>query len=260
MTVFGVGGSISLTLFDQFTLAWIALALILFPIQLFVTAPYGRHMRGGWGPAIPNRLGWFAMEIVSLAVFASLFLVGPAEKHLPAWLLFTAWTLHYTNRSLVFPWRTHTRGKTIPLLIVLWAIAFNVVNAGLNGSALGTLYMYSDSWLADPRFLAGLVLFITGAAINIRADNALIALRKGGVEGYAIPRGGLFDVVSCPNHFGEIVQWFGFALMCWNLAGLSFAVWTASNLIPRAISHDHWYRAHFPDYPVRRKAVIPYLV
>lgn len=246
--------------FDTLTVAWIALALVLFPIQLLVTAPYGRHIRSGWGPAIPNRLGWFAMEIVSLAVFVSLFLAGSTEKRLPAWILFTAWTLHYTNRSLIFPWRMKTRGKTIPLLIVLWAIVFNVVNAGLNGSALGTLYIYPVAWLADPRFLVGLAIFIAGAAINIASDNSLIALRKGGVEGYAIPSGGMFEIVSCPNHFGEIVQWFGFALMCWNLAGLSFAVWTASNLIPRALSHHHWYRARFADYPVRRKAVIPFLV
>jgi 3-oxo-5-alpha-steroid 4-dehydrogenase 1 len=246
--------------FDQITLAWTALALVLFPIQLFVSAPYGRHMRAGWGPSIPNRVGWFAMEIVSLTVFMSLFLPGSAEKGLPAWILFTAWTLHYTNRSLVFPWRTRTRGKTIPLLIVLWAIVFNVVNAGLNGIALGTLYTYPDSWLADPRFLAGLVIFIVGAAINLTADSTLIRLRLFGETGYRIPRGGLFEFVSCPNHFGEIVQWFGFALMSWNLAGLSFALWTASNLTPRALSHDKWYRAHFADYPGGRKAVIPFLL
>src|ERR1700761_812280 len=63
-----------LMFFSVAVLAWIGLALVLFPIQLFVTAPYGRHVREGWGPRIPNRLGRFAMEIVSLALFATLFL------------------------------------------------------------------------------------------------------------------------------------------------------------------------------------------
>jgi 3-oxo-5-alpha-steroid 4-dehydrogenase 1 len=249
-----------LTSFDEFTLAWIVLALLLFPIQLFVTAPYGRHMRSGWGPSIPNRLGWFIMEIVSLAVFAALFLTGTALKHAPAWIFFACWTAHYINRSLIFAWRTHTSGKSIPILIVLWAVIFNVVNAGLNGTALGSLYIYPDSWLTDPRFIAGLALFLIGAAINLASDNALLALRKHGGTGYAIPRGGMFEYISCPNLFGEIVQWFGFALMCWNLPALSFAIWTASNLLPRALSHHKWYRAHFADYPKARRALVPFLL
>jgi len=246
--------------FDTITLAWIALALVLFPIQLFVTAPYGRHMRAGWGPGIPNRLGWFVMESVSLALFAFLFLAGTTPKGAPAWIFFALWALHYTNRSLIFPWRTHTTGKSIPVLIVVWAILFNCVNATLNGVELGSRLVYANSWLSDIRFLSGLVIFWTGAAINLWADDRLIALRSGSVTGYTIPRGGLFQRISCPNLFGEIVQWSGFALMCWNLPALSFAVWTTSNLLPRALSHHAWYRANFPDYPAARKAVIPFVL
>jgi steroid 5-alpha reductase family enzyme len=106
----------------------------------------------------------------------------------------------------------------------------------------------------------GLVVFAAGAGINIWSDNRLIGLRSGGQQGYTIPRGGLFEFVSCPNHMGEVIQWSGFALMCWNLPALSFAVWTAANLIPRAVSHHAWYRRTFPDYPPGRRAVIPGLV
>ena len=84
-----------------------------------------------------------------------------------------------------------------------------------------------------------------------------IGLRAGGSLGYTIPRGGLFEWVSCPNHMGEIIQWTGFAIMCWNLPALSVAVWTAANLIPRAVSHHKWYGKTFSDYPAGRRAVIP---
>lgn len=245
--------------FTVLVLIWIALALLLMPIQLFVTAPYGRHVRTGWGPSLPNRLGWFLMEAVSLALFAALFLSGPAPKTAPTWVFFALWVAHYANRSLIFPWRTKTRGKTIPLAIVLGAVSFNLVNAGLNGFNLGTLARYPNAWLADPRFLVGLAIFLAGAATNIWADNRLIALRNGD-SGYNIPRGGLFAWISCPNLLGEIVEWFGFAIMCWNLPALSFAVWTAANLVPRALSHHAWYRSHFMDYPRGRRAVIPFLL
>ncbi|MGH6871265.1 MAG: DUF1295 domain-containing protein [Rhizomicrobium sp.] len=246
---------------DTFAIAWTALALVLVPVQLFVAAPYGRHARAGWGPSIPNRIGWVVMEVVSLAVFEALFLSGGIPKTAPMWVFFALWTAHYVHRSLIYPWRTRTSGKTIPLTIVLGAMSFNVVNAGLNGAYLGALGpVYPDAWLRDPRFIAGAALFAAGAGANIWADTKLIALRRGGGRGYAIPHGGLFEFVSCPNLLGEVVQWLGFALMCWNLPALSFAVWTAANLIPRALSHHRWYCAHFADYPRSRRAVVPFLL
>jgi 3-oxo-5-alpha-steroid 4-dehydrogenase 1 len=246
---------------DIVAIAWILLAVALFPIQLVVTAPYGRHARTDWGPSISNQLGWSLMELVSLVVFAALFLAGPTTKTAPMWVFFALWTAHYVNRSLIFPWRTRTKSKSIPLAIVGSAVAFNMVNAGLNGLYLGCFgEVYPTAWLTDPRFIVGLAVFVGGAAINIWSDNRLIGLRAGGRQGYTIPRGGLFEWVSCPNHLGEIVQWWGFALMCWNLPALSFAIWTAANLIPRALSHHAWYGKTFPDYPPNRRGVIPALL
>jgi hypothetical protein len=250
-----------MTVLNIASIIWILLALVLVPMQLRVTAPYGRHVRTDWGPSISNQLGWCLMELVSLVVFAGLFLAGPDAKTAPMWVFFALWTAHYVNRSLIFPWRTHTEGKRIPLMIVGSAAGFNIVNAGLNGLYLGwSGDVYPTAWLMDPRFLVGLVVFLCGASINLWSDNRLIGLRAGGGQGYKIPRGGLFEWVSCPNHMGEIIQWWGFALICWNLPALSFAIWTAANLIPRAVSHHGWYRKTFPEYPPDRRAVIPTLL
>ncbi len=247
--------------FQIVIVAWIALAVILFPIQLKITAPYGRHNRAGIGPQMSSRLGWIIMESVSLFVFAALFLAGGTEKTTPMWIFFFAWVAHYTHRSFVFPLHTRTTTKTIPLVIVLAAAAFNIINGALNGGYLGFLSpSYPETWLTDPRLIIGLGLFLIGAAINIWSDYHLIALRDPQAANYKIPRGGLFEKISCPNHFGEIIEWVGFAIMCWNLPALSFAIWTAANLIPRAISHHKWYKKRFSDYPENRKAIIPYLV
>jgi hypothetical protein len=48
--------------------------------------------------------------------------------------------------------------------------------------------------------------------------------------------------------------------MCWSLPALSFAIWTAANLAPRALSHHAWYRARFADYPKQRRALIPFML
>lgn len=251
----------SVSSFNTLVVAWIILALLMVPIQLRITAPYGRHTRRGWGPMIDNRLGWILMEIVSPLTFAWFFLSGDQPKTTPMWIFFSLWIAHYLNRSLIFPLRLHTTGKKMPVSIALSAVFFNVVNGFTNGYWLGSLGpAYPENWLYDPRFGVGLFLFIAGAGINNWADNRLIHLRRGSDSGYRIPRGGLFRFISCPNHFGEIVEWTGFAVMCWNLPALGFAVWTAANLIPRAISHHRWYRSHFNNYPPERKAVLPGLI
>ncbi len=243
------------------SIAWTLAAVLLFPILLKITAPYGRHASNKWGPMIDNRLGWFLYESPSLIIFVTLLLTGGKSFTSPLWILFSIWTLHYIHRSIIFPLRTHTRGKKVPVMIVFSAIFFNTINAGLNGYWLGYVGPdYPDTWLTDPRFIIGAIVFITGLLINQFADKKLISLRKGGKTGYFIPRGGLFNYISCPNFFGEIVEWTGFAIMACNFPALSFAVWTAANLIPRALSHHRWYKEYFKDYPKSRKAVVPFVV
>ena len=96
--------------------------------------------------------------------------------------------------------------------------------------------------------------------INHRSDTILINLRKPGETGYKIPKGFLFNKISCPNHFGEIVEWIGFAILSWSLPGLVFVIWTMANLVPRSLNHHKWYKDNFREYPKDRKAVIPFVV
>jgi protein-S-isoprenylcysteine O-methyltransferase Ste14 len=71
----------------------------------------------------------------------------------------------------------------------------------------------------------------------------------------------MYRWISSPNYFGEIVEWLGWALMTWSLAGLAFAVYTTANLAPRAFSNHRWYREKFPDtYPSERRALIPFVL
>ena len=46
------------------------------------------------------------------------------------------------------------------------------------------------------------MVFLGGIGVNIWSDRVLVALKKEG-KGYRVPRGGLFELVSCPNYFGE---------------------------------------------------------
>jgi hypothetical protein len=210
---------------------------------------------------ISNRLGWIIMEFPALAVFSYFVLRGHAQGNNLIWIFSGLWFIHYFHRVLIFPFMTRTTGKKMPVAVMFMALFFNLVNGFINGYWFGFLCPpYPDSWFADPRFIFGIILFITGMAINLSSDQKLFHLRKGDQKGYFIPRGGLFDYVSCPNFMGEIIEWGGFALMTWSLPTLSFFLWTLFNLVPRALQHHRWYQKTFPDYPPERKALIPYIL
>jgi len=240
--------------------AWIAVALVAFLFLLLRPAPYGRHARSVGGPTLPARAGWLLMELPALVVLPGLFLLG--DRRGPVALAFCAlWLLHYAQRVLVYPLRFRGAGRPVPLTIAASAFGFNLVNGWINGRWLFTLAPpYPRDWLADPRFLAGAALFAAGFAANLHSDSILLALRRPGETGYRVPHGGLYRFVSCPNYLSEIVEWCGWALLTWSLAGVSFALWTVANLLPRALSHHRWYRATFPDYPPGRRAVVPFLL
>jgi len=190
----------------------------------------------------------------------ALYFWGPGEKSFPTDFFASLWLLHYFNRTLVFPLRTKTKGKKMPLVIVISAVLFNGVNGFINGYYFGFMSPYYDStWYSDYRFILGLLLFLVGLIINWSSDNILINIRRKSSDGYRIPRGGLFNLVSCPNHFGEMLEWTGFAILTWSVPAFSFALWTWVNLIPRALDHHKWYHEKFPDYPKERKAVIPFV-
>ncbi len=237
---------------------WVLIAVIIFPLLVKVRAPYGRHTRSGWGKTIDNHLGWLWMEIPALLVFPALVIFGPSEKNWVSWLLVFLWMVHYIHRTLIFPFRLRTRRKKIPLIIVWMGIVFNVVNGFFNGYYLGFINQPQADAL-QWHFLCGLLLFAAGMVINIITDNKLIQLRRNG-NGYSIPQGWLFRYISCPNHFGEIIEWAGFALVAWNFPAFSFALWTITNLLPRALNHHAWYKENFDTYPKERKAVIPLIV
>jgi protein-S-isoprenylcysteine O-methyltransferase Ste14 len=228
---------------------------------LRITAPYGRHARRGFGATMPSTAGWVLMEAVAALGMPALFLIGDRTGDPAAIALLALWELHYLHRAFVYPFRRKGGSRPMPISVVAMAIVFNSWNAYLNGRWLFALGPERGAeWLRDPRFIAGAALFVVGMAINVRSDDALIALRRPGETEYRVPRGGLFRFVTMPNYLGELIEWLAWALATWSLAGLAFAAFTAANLVPRALANRRWYLSRFPDYPQERKAIIPFVL
>ena len=242
-------------------MAWIALGMVVFFLLLFITAPYGRHLRKGWGPTVSAKIAWIIMELPAVILLPFFFYFGGRYTNLPLILFLFLWEVHYINRTFVFPFRLSPQSKPMPASIMLSGIFFNLVNCYLIGGGIFILSEeYPQAWLSDPRFIFGTGIFFTGFVINNHSDSILRSLRKPGETEYKIPQGGFYRWVACPNYLGEILEWGGFALATWSMPALAFFLWSFANLVPRAISHHKWYPRNFENYPQGWKSVIPYLL
>lgn len=249
----------TLELFEMICYAWIGIALLAFLGLQFLKAGYGKFTSKKWGPAMPNKWGWVVMEAFVLVVL--FYFVFTTEKKLSAvdWTIISLFTLHYINRSFIYPFRTKTKGKTIPLSIVIMALFHNLVNGFIIGYFITHFSSYTNDWFTSWQFILGIGLFFFGMITNILSDTILINLRTKASDGYKIPYGGPFKYVSAPNLAGEMLEWIGFAVLCWSLPAFCFAFFTFCNLFPRALANHRWYKQTFPDYPKDRKAVIPFV-
>lgn len=236
----------------------LGIAPCIFVLLFFISAPYGRYLRAGWGPTVSSRVGWLLVEAPASLLMLSVLLLIPVNFVI--YLFFFAWQVHYFHRAFVYPFTLTSRSR-MPIAVVVMAIVFNSANAFLNGYHF-VLYQdwYGQEWLTRWNFIAGALLFAMGYYTTKRSDLILAGLRTDSADDYQIPRGFLYRYVSSPNYLGETVQWFGWGLMTLSPAAWVFILWTLANLLPRAISHHRWYQENFPDYPKDRKAVIPFVL
>lgn len=232
-------------------------APLVFLTLFFVSAPYGRHERRGWGPVLESRLGWLLMEAPASLIMLVMFLLVPGNGVI--YLLLAVWQLHYFHRAFIYP--LSLRSRTMPLLIAAMAFVFNSINATLNGlHFVRHADWYDTSWLLSANFILGAVFFAAGFYITKRSDSILRSLRRHPDDDYQVPQGFLYRWICCPNYFGECIQWLGWMLMTLSPAALVFFIWTLANLVPRAISHRRWYRQTFAGFPVERRAIVPFIL
>jgi hypothetical protein len=237
----------------------LGLAGIVFFILFHISAPYGKFLRKGWGPAVRSKWAWMIMEAPSPLLMTFLFISAP-QKNLPQIIFICLWLSHYIHRTFIYPFTQSGSNKSYPVILVCMAFIFNLFNGFINGYGVFHILSYDLTWMQSWQFISGIVIFMTGFAINKTADAKLRILRDGSREEYVMPEGWLFRYISCPHYFGEIIEWGGWAIMTWSLPGLAFFVFTFANLFPRGMSSHRWYREKFADYPPGRKAVIPFVI
>ncbi|XP_076972935.1 3-oxo-5-alpha-steroid 4-dehydrogenase 1 isoform X2 [Tamandua tetradactyla] len=203
------------------------LGILCLPLVGHFGTSYGRYFSPSLSWRVPARSAWALQELPSLAVPLLVCARAPAER-LQRWpnrVLLAMFLVHYVHRALIFPFLIRG-GKPTPFFTWSLAFVFCAFNGYLQGTYLSRYAAYDEGWVTGPRFLAG----------------------------------GLFEYVTAANYFGEVIEWFGFAIASWSIQGMAFAVFTFSFLLGRAKQHHQWYLEKFEDYPKCRKILIPFLV
>lgn len=238
-----------------------AIAAIVFVALYFVEAGYGMLFNKRWGAPIPNKIAWVCMEAPVFLVMLLLWAWSDRRFETVPLLFFLFFELHYLQRSFIFPLLIKGKSK-MPAGIMAMGIVFNLLNGYIQGMWIFYLSpenMYTAEWLTTPQFMVGTLLFFGGMLVNWQSDYIVRHLRRSGDTNHYLPRGGMFDYVTSANYFGELVEWCGFAILTWSASGALFAWWTFANLVPRANTIWHKYKAMFGPEVGRRKRIIPFI-
>ena len=259
---------------------FLALDLPIFLCLIFIKAYYGKFFNSNSGegncfqrtirkifPVIPSRISWIIQECP--CVFMTIFFLIYYRKNLnyKNILVMAPFFIHYVHRSFIFPFVIHS-SKNNPLEITLMAFVFCFFNSLMINRSIFCLIIDYESksfWL---NYLFGLAIFGLGMYINIHSDYSMIKQRNANKDSnnkYIIPRGFMYELISCPNYFGELTEWLGFFILSNSFSGLVFFISTFANLFPRAIQYHQWYKNKFKEEFVtdkilsERKSIVPFL-
>ena len=249
--------------FNTFLIAMSIIAVIVFIALYFVTAGYGVFYNKKWGPSIPNKIGWVLMESPVFIAMILLCVFSERSTNVVCLIFLILFEIHYLQRSFIFPFLI--RGKSVmPLSVILMGVLFNTLNALMQGGWIFYVApenMYEISWLTTPQFIIGTLIFFVGMIINIHSDYIIRHLREPGDTKHYLPKKGMFKYVTSANYFGEFVEWCGFAILTWSLAGAVFALWTFANLAPRAAKiYDNYKKEFGNELDTKKvKRILPFI-
>lgn len=239
------------------------LAVIVFFALQRITAGYGMMYDKRWGLTVNNRAGWIIMEAPAFILMLVLWLCSDRRGEPAAIVMALLFLIHYFQRSFIFPFLLKGKSR-MPLVIILLGVVFNIVNGYLIGGWLfyvSSPATYPVEWLWSPLFILGTIIFFTGMGINIGSDRIIRNLRKPGDTRHYIPYGGMYKYVTSANYLGEFIEWTGYAILTWSVAGAVFALWTFANLAPRARSIHRRYENEFGDEyrQLNRNYILPFI-
>eukprot|EP00744_Colponema_vietnamica_P014790 GILI01020706.1.p1 GENE.GILI01020706.1~~GILI01020706.1.p1 ORF type:complete len:320 (-),score=51.25 GILI01020706.1:35-970(-) len=132
-------------------------------------------------------------------------------------------------------------------------------------STMSSLLRIEVMELTSPWTVCAVFLFLLGNSFQSKAHAMLADLRKGSDPSqpaeYKVPVGSLFNYVSCPHYAAELLIYASLLLLQPHSTSLVLMfLFVCTNLTITALRTHSWYQQTFPNYPRRRKAIIPLIL
>jgi hypothetical protein len=253
--------------FSAWSMLWLSIATFIAFFFMDVSIPMGKFFEGKkenkywclWLPPVPFSIAWAFFEspswIIPCFLWPRVAVNMPVTNH----ILLVLYMCQVVYLSMIYPFsRVNPRPMPFGVILITWS--GELLNSYMNIVTVMVSREYEISWLWDPRFIIGLIIFVVGFYINTDSDRRLTNLRKPGETDFKIPHGGMFEYVSAANYFGDIIKMFGWCVISWSFPSFSILCVFLSTIFPRGLQYHQWYLKKFPDYPKDRKAVIPFIL
>jgi very-long-chain enoyl-CoA reductase len=174
------------------------------------------------------------------------------------------WVFHFARRTFESLFVHRYGGRPIPPTdyiveyLYYWGFAYWIARG-----------VSAFSWSEPSPVFAGIgvVVFLLGEGGNTWAHRKLRALRaQSGIAERSLPRGGMFEVVSCPHYLFEITSWIGFSFLARVPGAFAFLVLGAGIVTSYALARHRAYKKDFdgaagkPLYPASRRAIFPFIL
>ena len=112
----------------------------------------------------------------------------------------------------------------------------------------------SNPYITYPAVL----LYVIGELGNFHTHMTLRNLRRAGTTDRGIPRGGAFELVTCPNYMYEVLIWTAVGMVTWSWSAVLFALLAIGQMGVWAQKKESKYRREFGSkYRKKRWVIIP---
>jgi len=174
--------------------------------------------------------------------------------------------LHFAKREFESVFVHRFSNATMPAFNIVknsghyWLLSGVLLAGGVYSPSLGTKAVQGS--IRDNLVYLGacLLLWVIAELGNLQSHLILMNLRPKGTRIRQIPRGALFELVSCPNYFFESLAWLAITLMTLSLSALIFLVVSTVQMALWAIKKHKNYRKEFAEqYPRQRKIMFPFV-
>jgi len=204
-----------------------------------------------FGPILMHSLFFFLPQ---------LFYSEPVKQH--SYLQKVAYglvVLHYLKREFETLFVHRFSNATMPV--------FNIFKNSFHYWVLGGLaiayFLYHPLYTApftNPMLVNGLAAaFVLMELGNLHAHITLRNLRPPGTKVKGVPRGGMFEFVTCANYTYEVLAWLFFAIFTQTLTAYLFLVVSAAQIAQWALKKHIALRKEFGDKQPKRKILIPFI-